>query len=459
MSDFARARDFARREIAPSSRARRRARDRIGAIARARSIDRATLDATLDARFAIDARSTPRGSTGARAIDRSPSRSRGDASARPSRETTTRAASTRRARWRRSRGGSRARRGRAARWFATATATTSGDGDDDDGGARDRDDGGGGARDDGAVDARSRRAVEDARERCVDAGGDGRRAEEGGTRAREADATADGRAEDDDARARVDAGVMRVRWTIAEGQGRGEDAAVPVYSFDGEARGSVELPGRIFDQPLRVDVAHRVVRWQRAKARKGLHKTKSRGEVAGSTRKVRPQKGSGRARVGNLKAPQMRGGGTAHGPVVRSHAHALPKKVRRMGLKVALSAKAAEGKLIVVDSFAGMEPKTRAMKATLERLTGDLGLAAGGEFHSTLIIDGEFEEMAEGVVDAEDQFGPSELVRMSSRNLPHVEVLPQIGANVYSILRRRTLIVTKSGLEQLIARLDAPIKR
>ncbi|ABO98605.1 Putative mitochondrial ribosomal protein L4 [Ostreococcus lucimarinus CCE9901] len=224
---------------------------------------------------------------------------------------------------------------------------------------------------------------------------------------------------------------MRVRWTIAEGQGRGEDAVVPVYSFDGEARGSVELPGRIFDQPLRVDVAHRVVRWQRAKARKGLHKTKSRGEVAGSTRKVRPQKGSGRARVGNLKAPQMRGGGTAHGPVVRSHAHALPKKVRRMGLKVALSAKAAEGKLIVVDSFAGMEPKTRAMKATLERLTGDLGLAAGGD----------------------------ELVRMSARNLPHVEVLPQIGANVYSILRRRTLIVTKSGLEQLIARLDAPIKR
>ena len=279
--------------------------------------------------------------------------------------------------------------------------------------------------------------------------------EEDGTRTREASAAAAGR--DDDAR--VDAGVMRVRWTIAEGQGRGKDATVPVYSFDGEARGSVELPGRIFDQPLRVDIAHRVVRWQRAKARKGLHKTKSRGEVAGSTRKVRPQKGSGRARVGNLKAPQMRGGGTAHGPVVRSHAHALPKKVRRMGLKVALSAKAAEGKLIVIDSFAGMEPKTRAMKATLERLTGDLGLAAGGEFHSTLIIDGEFEEMAEGVVDAEDQFGPSELVRMSSRNLPHVEVLPQIGANVYSILRRRTLIVTKSGLEQLIARLDAPIKR
>ena len=302
--------------------------------------------------------------------------------------------------------------------------------------------------------ARWRTLASDASTRAATVGGG-----EGGTRAREADATADGRDDDDDARARVDAGVMRVRWTIAEGQGRGEDAVVPVYSFDGEARGSVELPGRIFDQPLRVDVAHRVVRWQRAKARKGLHKTKSRGEVAGSTRKVRPQKGSGRARVGNLKAPQMRGGGTAHGPVVRSHAHALPKKVRRMGLKVALSAKAAEGKLIVVDSFAGMEPKTRAMKATLERLTGDLGLAAGGEFHSTLIIDGEFEEMAESVVDAEDQFGPSELVRMSARNLPHVEVLPQIGANVYSILRRRTLIVTKSGLEQLIARLDAPIKR
>ena len=216
---------------------------------------------------------------------------------------------------------------------------------------------------------------------------------------------------------------------------------------------------RIFDQPLRVDIAHRVVRWQRAKARGGLHKTKTRGEVSGTTRKARPQKGQGRARVGNLKAPQMRGGGVAHGPVVRSHAHKLPKKVRRMGLKVALSAKAAEGKLIVVDSFAGMEPKTRALNETLARLTGDFGLAAGGKFHSALIVDGEFETMSEEDVESEDTIGPSELVRMSARNLPHVEVLPQIGANVYSILRRRALVITKSGLEQLIARLDAPIKR
>ena len=254
-------------------------------------------------------------------------------------------------------------------------------------------------------------------------------------------------------------GAMRVRWTIDEAQGRGRDAVVTMYGWDGKVRGETTLPGRIFDQPLRVDIAHRVVRWQRAKARGGLHKTKTRGEVSGTTRKARPQKGQGRARVGNLKAPQMRGGGVAHGPVVRSHAHKLPKKVRRMGLKVALSAKAAEGKLIVVDSFAGMEPKTRALNETLARLTGDFGLAAGGKFHSALIVDGEFETMSEEDVESEDTIGPSELVRMSARNLPHVEVLPQIGANVYSILRRRALVVTKSGLEQLIARLDAPIKR
>ena len=103
-------------------------------------------------------------------------------------------------------------------------------------------------------------------------------------------------------------GAMRVRWTIDEAQGRGRDAVVTMYGWDGKVRGETTLPGRIFDQPLRVDVAHRVVRWQRAKARGGLHKTKTRGEVSGTTRKARPQKGQGRARVGNLKAPQMRGG-------------------------------------------------------------------------------------------------------------------------------------------------------
>jgi len=251
-------------------------------------------------------------------------------------------------------------------------------------------------------------------------------------------------------------GVMRVRWNVAETQGLGADAPTPTFGYDGEVTGEVALPGRIFDVPLRVDIVHRVVRWQRARARSGLHKTKTRGEVSGTTRKARPQKGQGRARVGNLKAPQMRGGGVAHGPVVRSHAHNLPKKVRRMGLKVALSARAAEGKLVVVDSFEGIEPKTRAMRDTLERLTGDIGLAAGGKYHSALIVDGEFEPTT-----AEDtaETPMTTAVRLAARNLPHVQVLPQVGLNVYSILRHRTLIITKSGLEQLIARLDAPIKR
>lgn len=261
-------------------------------------------------------------------------------------------------------------------------------------------------------------------------------------------------------------GVMRVRWNIPETQGLGADTTTPVFGYDGETKGEVALPGRIFDAPLRVDIVHRVVRWQRARARSGLHKTKTRGEVSGTTRKARPQKGQGRARVGNLKAPQMRGGGVAHGPVVRSHAHDLPKKVRRMGLKVALSARAAEGKLVVVDSFEGIEPKTRAMRDALERLTGDIGLAAGGKYHSALIVDGEFEPTT---ADDEDSDSDSDsdaaetpmttAVRLASRNLPHVQVLPQVGLNVYSILRHRTLIITKSGLEQLIARLDAPIKR
>jgi len=253
-------------------------------------------------------------------------------------------------------------------------------------------------------------------------------------------------------------GVMDVRWNISETQGKGVDATIAVYGIDGERRGEVTLPGRIFDAPLRVDIAHRVVRWQRARAQSGLHKTKSRGEVSGTTRKARPQKGQGRARVGNLKAPQMRGGGTAHGPVVRSHEHSLPKKVRRLGLKVALSAKAAEGKIIVVDTFAGLEPKTRAMKDLLERLTGDVGLAAGGVYHSSLIVDGEFEEGDEDAIESE-AVAPNALVRLSSRNLPHVQVLPQIGLNVYSILKHRSLILTRGGLEQLISRLDAPINR
>jgi len=268
--------------------------------------------------------------------------------------------------------------------------------------------------------------------------------------------------------ASLSTGVMRVRWNIAETQGLGADATTPVFGYDGETKGEVALPGRIFDAPLRVDIVHRVVRWQRARARSGLHKTKTRGEVSGTTRKARPQKGQGRARVGNLKAPQMRGGGVAHGPVVRSHAHDLPKKVRRMGLKVALSARAAEGKLVVVDSFEGMEPKTRAMRDALERLTGDIGLAAGGKYHSALIVDGEFEpttvvgggEDSDSDSDSDAAETPmTTAVRLASRNLPHVQVLPQVGLNVYSILRHRTLIITKSGLEQLIARLDAPIKR
>ena len=221
-----------------------------------------------------------------------------------------------------------------------------------------------------------------------------------------------------------------------------------VRSLDGaEVDGSVTLPGRIFDVPLRIDIAHRVVRWQRARAQQGTHKTKTRSEVKGSTRKVRAQKGSGRARIGDLRPPHFRGGGVAHGPVVRSHAHDLNKKVRRLGLKVALSAKAAEGRLVVLDTLGNVEPKTKVLDATLDNLLGVSSLAAGGRAHSLLLVD------------EDHQTDEALSVRLAARNLPHVQVLPECGINVYSILQHRSLGITRGALDRLVARLDAPVKR
>jgi len=165
-----------------------------------------------------------------------------------------------------------------------------------------------------------------------------------------------------------------------------------------------------------------------AKRRSGTHKVKTRGEVRGSTRKLFRQKGTGNARAGSARTSQRRGGGTVFGPVVRDHSHDLPKKVRKLALKTALSSKAAEGKLIVLESGTMEAPKTAALAKTFSERG----------WNSVLLIDGQ-------AVDAG--------LARATRNIPQVDLLPQIGANVYDILRRDTLVLTKDAVQALEARL------
>ncbi|EME70956.1 50S ribosomal protein L4 [Paramagnetospirillum caucaseum] len=201
-----------------------------------------------------------------------------------------------------------------------------------------------------------------------------------------------------------------------------------VISLDNQTVGEIELADEIFGLPVRGDILFRAVNWQLAKRQSGNHKTKTISEISGTTKKPFAQKGGGRARQGSLRSAQFRGGATIFGPVVRSHAHDLPKKVRKLALKTALSAKAADGKLIVVDSAAAGSPKTKDLAARL----GKLGLS------SVLFIDGS-------AVDGN--------FALASRNIPYVDVLPQQGANVYDILRRETLVLTKDAVAALEARL------
>jgi len=192
--------------------------------------------------------------------------------------------------------------------------------------------------------------------------------------------------------------------------------------------GSIELDETVFGLPVRKDILARMVNYQLAKRRAGTHKTKLIGDIAGTTKKPWKQKGTGRARQGSLRSPQFRGGAVVFGPVVRSHAFDLQKKVRKLALKTALSAKQAEGKLIVIDQAALDQAKTKVLA---ERF------AALG-WSNVLIIDGQ--ELNEGFARA-------------ARNLPKVDVLPQQGANVYDILRRDVLVLTQAAVECLEARL------
>ncbi|WP_186386450.1 MULTISPECIES: 50S ribosomal protein L4 [unclassified Stappia] len=197
-----------------------------------------------------------------------------------------------------------------------------------------------------------------------------------------------------------------------------------VKTLDGAAAGSITVSDEIFGLDPRTDLIHRVVRWQLAKRQAGTHKAKQRSEVTGSTKKFVRQKGSGGARHGNKKAPQFRGGGKAHGPVVRSHAHDLPKKIRALGLRHALSAKVKAEGLIIVEAAAIDEAKTKALVARFAKL----GLT------NALFIDGS---------ELDRNFG------LASRNIPAIDVLPVEGINVYDILRRETLVLTKSAVTAL----------
>jgi len=202
----------------------------------------------------------------------------------------------------------------------------------------------------------------------------------------------------------------------------------PVIDLDNKSVGELELDESIFGVAPRKDILTRVVNWQLAKRRSGTHKTKGVSEIRGTTKKPYRQKGTGNARQGSLRSPQFRGGAVIFGPVVRSHAFDLQKKVRKLGLKMALSAKLAEGKLAVLEGVKLKEAKTRHLAGKLDKLG----------WGSVLIIDGA--ELDEGFARA-------------ARNIPGVDVLPQQGANVYDILRRDTLVLTKAAVEKLQERL------
>jgi len=173
-------------------------------------------------------------------------------------------------------------------------------------------------------------------------------------------------------------------------QGMEQDIEIPVYDLNRNEIGKYVLGGDIFNVPVRLDILHRVVRWQLARRQQGTHKTKTRTEVRGGGRKPWQQKGSGRARQGTIRAPQWRGGGVVHGPVPRSHEHGLQRRVRRLGLKCALSAKVWERRFTVVDSLCPADPKTKTMEGHLA------ALLAGAPRRSALLIDSDKEGLDGG---------------------------------------------------------------
>ena len=202
-----------------------------------------------------------------------------------------------------------------------------------------------------------------------------------------------------------------------------------VKTLGNQDAGEIELADAVFGLDPRGDILHRMVQWQLAKRRAGTHKTKGVSEVSGTGKKPFKQKGTGRARQGSQRSPQFRGGGVVFGPVVRDHGFDLPKKVRKLALRHALSSKAADGKLIILDDAKSETHRTGALRVQLE----DLGLK------SALVIDGDH---------VDGNFA------LATRNLPAIHVLPQQGANVYDILRCDTLVLTRAAVAQLEGRLS-----
>jgi large subunit ribosomal protein L4 len=200
-----------------------------------------------------------------------------------------------------------------------------------------------------------------------------------------------------------------------------------VTMLDGTAAGSVDVPDAIFGLEARADLLHRCVTWQLAKRRRGTHAVKGRADIARTGKKMYRQKGTGSARHGSARVNLFRGGGRSFGPVVRSHAIGLPKKVRALALKHALSAKAKDGGIMVLEAAAVKDGKTKALQQHL----ANLGLT------NALIIDG-------AAVDAN--------FALAARNIPDIDVLPVQGINVYDILRRHTLVLTRAALTALEAR-------
>jgi len=200
-----------------------------------------------------------------------------------------------------------------------------------------------------------------------------------------------------------------------------------ITSIDGAATGSVELDDAIFGLEPRADLIARMVRWQLAGRQQGDHKTLGRGEINRTGKKMYKQKGTGGARHGSARVPQFRGGGRAMGPVVRSHAHDLPKKVRALALRHALSAKVRAGGLVVWDKAEVGEGKTKILRECF----------AKGAIANALIIDG---------AQVHEKFAAA------ARNLPQIDVLPVQGINVYDIMRREKLVLTRGAIEALEAR-------
>ena len=205
-----------------------------------------------------------------------------------------------------------------------------------------------------------------------------------------------------------------------------------ITTLDGKEAGSVSLNKEIFGLEPRTDLIQRCINWQLAKRQAGTHKAKGRAEINRTGKKMYAQKGTGGARHGSMRVNLFRGGGRSFGPLVRSHATDLPKKVRALALRHALSAKAKDGGILVIDALSVKEAKTKALAAQFEKL----------ELANALLIGGDT---------IEESFG------RAARNIPNIDVLPIQGINVYDILRRHKLVLTKAALEAIEARFKTEV--